>query len=228
MPDAKKYILLVEGESDRGFFEQFCKKLQLNDVGVTIATPKDGGLWRKNGNQGVLNVINIYLTQLQDGTIERFAVIVDAEYKDQHALGCQGTIERFTSNVAQHGFEPDHSRCSPSDGLVFAHNDGLANIGLWVMPNNSDEGMLEDWMRCCIHPDERALFDHVETTLSGLPEPLTKFKPIHRGRAEIATWLAWQKKAEYGLFPAAKEDSLLDANSSLFQSLAGWLKHIYT
>ena len=109
-------------------------------------------------------------------------------------------------------------------GVLFQHDDGLADFGLWVMPNNRDEGMLEDWIKHCIHPDENDLFAHAGTVVDTLPQ--TKFKPIHISKAEVATWLAWQKKPGHGLYHSV-EENLIDTNSVLFKELSDWLNHIY-
>ncbi|HIH86657.1 MAG TPA: hypothetical protein HA304_01985 [Methanosarcinales archaeon] len=101
----------------------------------------------------------------------------------------------------------------------------MADFGLWVMPNNGDEGMLEDWIKSCVHPNENQLFAHAKTVVDTLP--LTKFKPIHISKAEVATWLAWQKQPGHGLYRAV-EDQLIDTNSALFQELSFWLTHIYS
>jgi len=112
----------------------------------------------------------------------------------------------------------------PVAGVIFKHDDGLADFGLWVMPNNCDEGMLEDWIKDCVHSNEHNLFTHAEEVVGDLSPP--KFKPIHRSKAEVATWLAWQKKPGHGLYHAV-EEQLIDTNSEMFKELSDWLNHIY-
>jgi len=54
-----------------------------------------------------------------------------------------------------------------------------------------------------------------------------KFQSWHKTKAEVATWLAWQKKPEHGLYNAVQSD-LLNTESSLFKELHAWLKHVFT
>ena len=64
---ASKKILLVEGEADKGFFEQICKSLVL-DTEVRVASPKDlEGV--RNSKQGVFNLLPTLLPLLliEDG-----------------------------------------------------------------------------------------------------------------------------------------------------------------
>ena len=214
-----EHILLVEGESDRSFFEAVCKTLKLQPS-VTVAPPKDVG-GSHNTKEGVFNHLPILLNQLGDAQITHLAVVVDAD-SAVNGGGCQRAIDKVTKIVEPYGFT---LASNPVGGVFFQNDDGLADFGLWVMPNNSDEGMLEDWIKSCIHPGEHQLFAHAETVVDKLPQP--KFKPIHISKAEVATWLAWQKQPGHGLYRAI-EDQLIDRNSALFKELCIWLTHIYS
>ncbi len=213
------HMLLVEGEADKSFFEQVCKTLELH-TSVTVAPPKDVG-GSHNTKEGVFNHLPILLNQLSDAQITHLAVVVDADSEDNGG-GYNRAIDRVTEIVKSYGF----TLASDSvGGILFQHDDGLADFGLWVMPNNCDEGMLEDWIKSCVHSDEHKLFAHAETVVDTLPQ--TKFKSIHISKAEVATWLAWQKQPGHGLYRAV-EDQLIDMNSELFLELKDWLTHIYS
>ena len=212
-------ILLVEGESDRSFFKEVCKTLGLHPS-VKVAPPKDvGGSY--NTKEGVFNHLPTQLKQLGDASIKRLAVVVDADSEDNGG-GYKHVIDRVVKIVTSYGFT---MASNPVGGVLFQHDDGLADFGLWVMPNNCDDGMLEDWIKRCIHSDEHKLYAHAETVVDTLPQ--TKFKAIHISKAEVATWLAWQKQPGHGLYRAV-EDQLIDTNSALFKELSIWLTHIYS
>lgn len=212
-------ILLVEGEADRAFFEQICRVLELN-TSVTVAPPK-GLAGTHNTKEGVFNYLPILLGQLADGQITRLAVVIDAD-NAANGGGYKLAINRVEKIVAPYGFT---LAAHTVGGIVFHHNDGLADFGLWVMPNNADEGMLEDWIKQSIHPDEQGLFKHAETVVAALPQP-PKFKMIHRSKAEVATWLAWQKQPGHGLYRAV-EDGLINLSSIHYKNLISWLGHIF-
>ena len=211
--------LLVEGEADRSFFEVVCKTLGLH-TNVTVAPPKDIG-GSHNTKEGVFNLLPDLINQLDDGQIARLAVVVDADSEDNGG-GYQSVIDRVAKIVEWNGFT---LASNPVAGVLFQHDDGLADFGLWVMPNNCDEGMLEDWIKSCVHSDEYKLFAHAETVVDTLPQ--IKFKSIHISKAEVATWLAWQKQPGHGLYRAV-EDQLIDMDSKLFLELKDWLTHIYS
>lgn len=213
-------MLLVEGEADRGFFEALCQSLGIS-ADVRVATPKTTG-GSHNTKEGVLNhLISVLLPQLQDGQLERIGVVVDAD-SVAHGGGFAATLQRFTYALAQGAYQPKPAAAA---GLVFTHPDGLADLGLWIMPNNLDEGMLEDWIKRCVHPNESGLYLHAEQSIDAIPGA-PKFQPWHRTKAEVATWLAWQKKPEHGLYNAAQPD-LINVEAPLFKALQAWLRHVF-
>ena len=216
-----KNILLVEGEADRGFFEAICLLLSV-PADVRVATPKDtGGTY--NTKEGVLShLTKVLLPQLQDGQLERIGMVVDAD-RALHGSGFATTLQRFAGALAQGGYRLNPAAAS---GLVFTHQDGLADLGLWIMPNNADEGMLEDWIKQCLHTDETGLYQHGEASIDAIPGG-PKFQPWNRTKAEVATWLAWQKKPEHGLYNAAQPD-LLNTDAALFKDLQTWLTHVFS
>lgn len=219
-------VLLVEGDADRDFFKKICAALSFNPD-IQVASPNDFDSKSRNGKQSVLNRTDILLKQfagLEAGNQKRLAIIVDADYKDDNGLGCEGTVKQFSDKLNEHGFSLDFANVT--DGFIFKHSDGLSDIGLWVMPNNANEGMLEDWIRECIHPNEQPIFTHAKSVIDSLTSP--KFKPIHKSKAEVATWLAWQEKPGHGLYWAAhSNNNLLDSSSHLYQKLVTWLKRVY-
>lgn len=221
------HVLLVEGEGDKGFFEQVCKSLSLNPA-IKVAPPKDYQTDYeeplRNSKQGVLNLLDDLLNELLDevAPTQRLAIIIDADYEQKQGLGYQKTIEQVSKIAADYDFSLTENQAG---GLCFKHSDGLAEFGLWVMPNNRTDGMLEDFIKTCVTPDEQSLFNHAAQTVQTVPEP-KKFKPHHYSKAEVATWLAWQKPPGHGLYYSVK-DNLLDTNHALFQELEQWLKKIF-
>lgn len=220
---SSKNILLVEGEADRSFFEVICRQLSI-DASIHVAAPKDliASQVTKNTKEGVFSLLPELLKQLEDGTTEKLAVVVDADSM-VNGGGFQKACDRVGRIVKPAGFDLVTSRSAA--GLVFENSDGFADLGLWVMPNNADEGMLEDWIKQCLHPGEDALYQHAGTSIDAIPGG-PKFKPLHRTKAEVATWLAWQEKPGHGLYNAASPD-LLNTSAPLFVDMHAWLQHVF-
>ncbi len=221
------HVLLVEGEDDRGFFEQICRSLQLNPA-IKIAPPKDYQAdyetALRNGKQGALNLLEDLLIELLDeaAPTRRLAIIIDADYEQEQGLGYQRTIKQVCDRAAEYEFSLVENQ---TEGLRFKHSDGLVEFGVWLMPDNQRDGMLEDFIKTCVKTDEQLLFNHAVQVVQDVPEP-KKFKSHHYSKAQVNTWLAWQKPPGHGLYYAVS-DKLLDTEHALFQELEQWLKNIF-
>ena len=215
-------ILLVEGETDKSFFKKICEHLSL-DTTVQVAPPKDlGGTYNTKG--GVANHLKILLPQLEDGQITHIAVVVDADYI-KHGGGYQKTINTLSDIVEPSGFVLQRNK-PVNSGLYFKNSDGLADFGLWIMPDNQQEGMLEDWIKLCIKESEKGLFQQASQAVQKISSP-KKFKEHLTTKVEVATWLAWQKKPGHGLYCVMDGDGLLNYESPLFKEIEQWLLRIF-
>lgn len=214
-------ILLVEGEADRAFFEALCQRFNLT-VKVQVTTPRDAG-HQRDTKQAAFSVLEkIYVRQLADESIKRLAIVIDAD-RATDGGGFERTLTQLSQRLNPEGYalrtEAERS------GLLFAHNNGLNDIGAWIMPNNADEGALEHWIQCNLHPDESALMQHAQTSIDQIPNAI-KFKPIRRTKAEVATWLAWQEQPDHGLWQAVKP-GLLDESAPQFLAIKAWLMQVF-
>ena len=65
-------------------------------------------------------------------------------------------------------------------------------VGVWIMPNNKLPGMLEDFVATLSEPDDplMAKADNVLNELEA--EKIQRYKVVHRAKAKIHSYLAWQ------------------------------------
>lgn len=216
-----KKILIVEGESDKKFFESFIKKTQL-EIGIQVDTPLSLGAG-KDGKTAGFKLLPQLLKQLVDGRVTHLAMVVDADMRNDN-WGYENTVKLIAEKISDSGYNDRPDRYDT--GLSFPHSDGLNNFGLWVMPDNRSEGMLEDWIRTAIATKESSLLNIAIDTVSRLPKP-TKFNQRHTSKANIATWMAWQKIPGKGL-EAVIDDELINMNSESVANFLSWLKHTYS
>ncbi len=66
-------------------------------------------------------------------------------------------------------------------------------VGVWLMPNNTDTGMLEHFLQGLITAGDKLLPLAQETTTTAMSTE-RRFPEIHEPKAVIHTWLAWQEK----------------------------------
>lgn len=222
-------LLLVEGESDRPFFERVCDELKLS-AQVQVAPPRVRG-GSHNNKEGVFRLLPTLIMQLNDGSLKRLSVVVDADFDPGGGLGYQRTLDRFAAVLNAKGYTlattPPQLR-----GMTFKHSDGLPDLGLWIMPGNRRDGALEDFITMCVSQPEQPLFQHAERVVSELPQrvvtvpPQPKFSAAQRTKAEVASWLAWQRLPGRDLAFTLEED-LLDRNSPSFIGFTEWLRRIH-
>ena len=115
----------------------------------------------------------------------------------------------------------------PSDGLVlYPLNDYDAVVGIWIMPNNRFEGMLEDFALNMI-PAEDLLIRKVEVVLSELEaEGIQRYKQVHRSKAKIHTFLAWQDEPGKPIGQAITA-RILNPDAEEAKAFIGWLNKLY-
>ncbi|MBE0435562.1 MAG: hypothetical protein IBX56_07130 [Methylomicrobium sp.] len=216
MAESKK-ILIVEGDADKSFFEKVSRKLSIN---ASVKVPKDLR-GNRNSKEGVFEQLKLHLPQLNGGAYSHIAIVVDADYRQYHGLGYQATIDRVSEIVHPYDFELVQNSVH---GIRFKNTEGLADFGLWIMPDNRQEGMLEDFIKRCIKESEQALFQQAMKAVQQISKP--KFSEHLTTKAEVATWLAWQKQPGHGLYGAIN-DELLDIDSALFNELKQWLLRVF-
>ena len=215
-----KQLLLVEGTNDKSLHEAFCRLHDLHPD-VKVAPPLEvGGDF--NSKQGVLNILALQLKQLEDGQLERLGVVIDADHIASGG-GYARTLALVTQTIAPHGYA-SAPELLENGGALFRHNDGLPHVGLWIMPNNCDDGAVETWIGNCVTDMEQALLTLAVDAVASVAIP--KFRPVRRKKAEIATWLAWQDRPGEGLYYAVK-GGLLNPAAPLYTGFLQWMERVF-
>ena len=216
-------VLLVEGNADKLFFKEICAVLGVS-AEIHVAVPKDYS-GSHNSKQAVIQTIHVLIKQLADGSLKQIAAIVDADYKESNGLGCGGTLDQITALTKNYGFNQRH-RVGQGGGFLFEHNDGFSPLGVWIMPNNMDDGMKEDWAIASASADEQAALKYAGTVLHAVPGGI-KYKSNHHQKAVAAVWMAWQANPGQGLHQAVK-NGLIDMSKPAARNLEAWLKKTFS
>ena len=188
-------ILLVEGDYDKEFIQRFCdSSLGVNAIKVQVLTPKGIGV-AQNGWRSITDNLSIPLKKLAIGDIDKFGIMLDADYSPNNSGGFSSRYKLITAKLKLHDYViPDQPNLGNGD--IFKHNNGLAAIGLWIMPDHRNDGMIEAFIEKMIatNVDQQALLVHANKTVT-TTLPVTLFnKAIHTTKSKVLTWLAWQKK----------------------------------
>jgi hypothetical protein len=220
MTDSSR-VLLVEGAGDKEFFEALLPKLGYIDVGIQVYTPKDLKA-ETDGKKSVRVELSALIKELKDGRTQHLGVILDADYKTAGGQGTEQTIKDVASTLSVYGYA-NSPKSVVAEGYVFEH-DRLPLIGLWIMSKDNKEGMFEDWLKMAVSQKELPFFQKVLNTVNDIESK--RFSAIHQSKAEINTWLAWQKKPSLGI-KSVVQDNLIDLDSIAIKMLHQWLQVVF-
>lgn len=115
----------------------------------------------------------------------------------------------------------------PPGGFISQHQSGI-KIGAWMMPDNQNRGMLETFLMQLVPSDEpsKTIYNHaVRATdeASGLGAP---YRSVHRDKAIIYNWLAWQDAPGAQLHEAVKY-KVLDPDSISAVPFVNWFRSLF-
>lgn len=204
-------ILLVEGSVDKGVIIEVLKAWD-----VPCPFIRDCG-----SVDEVFKMLRLYLTN--PGQYRTIGIIVDADTRPE------GRMQRLAQiAVASGRYNLDERTPLQSEGLIL---DGLdadaARLGLWVMPDNQGHGMLEDFLAKLAAAVNPELLDESEHAIAHVEERgIQKYTAVHRPKAKMHTYLAWQKEPGTTL-PAAIMKHYLDAGSANARPFVEWIKRLF-
>lgn len=238
----KKKLLIVEGESDKAFFEQLLSDYAIENIKIDVSVPNELDREQKNGKSGVFKILINKVSKLKDENYiySHIGCIVDTDYKkDGHDLVKK--LDQLKNDMIRQEYGDYHQHSTTGYYFSSPHKDkGFNNIGIWFMPNNQDDGMFEDWLLKIVKPTEQVLIDYAEKVCQEVSEK--RFEDIHFSKAQVGVWTSLQKAPALGvnnLFRRMKKDNkgndtntvsheeLYDPQSPDFQNFISWLKFIY-
>ncbi len=199
----EQQLLLVEGKNDLHVFYNIFEKHTVKQSFKPIS--KDG--------DGIYASIPIYLKT----DISTVGVVIDADEN------INAKWDKLKNIFKTSGYDlPD--KPAQNGTIVKKHNS--LTIGIWIMPDNNASGMLEDFVKQLV-PDGDLLMDYVEASLNNLEvDEVNKYKPVHKSKAIIHTWLAWQETPGTPMGLAIKK-TFLDTNKELCLKFVDWINKLF-
>ena len=113
----------------------------------------------------------------------------------------------------------------PAEGLHLVHSLG-PRFGVWIMPDNRFEGMLEDLLVRLVPDYSGDLYDLARNCVATARSKDAPFKDAHERKAEIYTWLAWQDPPGLRLHEAVKH-RVLDPTRPESRRFVDWFRRLF-
>ena len=201
-------ILLVEGQDDAHVVKHLIDGDEdIEDFTIVV---KDG----------LPNLLAGLPLEFESETREVIGVVVDA---DSDSSGRWGEIQaRLKDQVQLPG-------AISTGGAIVGPNDGAPRLGVWIMPNNSEAGELEDFVQKMI-PVSDAIWPHsqryIEEIVDEFPKsPPRPFRDNKILRAQVHAWLATREAPRRMGQAIGRGD--LDASVPIATQFVGWLRRLF-
>ena len=203
--------MLVEGETDKSVIPYL---MEANGVAWPDRPPvyiKPCGSVDEIVKPGVIEA------ELKESSLEALGIVVDAD-----GDAAARWDELRTALHAEIAGLPDQI---PAEGLQIVHA-GRPRLGVWIMPDNRYEGMLEDFLVRLVPNDATDLFGLAQDCVGEARSNRAPFREVHESKAEVYTWLAWQDPPGLRLHEAVKH-RVLDPMRPGSSHFVEWFRNLY-
>jgi hypothetical protein len=219
---AKTNLLLLEGPDDIGVLYHLLERYQ-----IPVATKEEISnrvtgnkivLENGQGAQQTLSRFKVILKmQDDDRATNRLGIILDADLD----LAARWRLVQAILRESGYISVPD---APAHEGTILQETDRFA-VGIWLMPDNRLPGELEHFVRFLISENDR-LWLHAENSINLIPAPNRLFNPSDTIKAQMHTWLAWQKEPGKPMGQAIQK-RFLDADVPQVHRLIAWIRRLF-
>jgi hypothetical protein len=113
----------------------------------------------------------------------------------------------------------------PRTGLNISNSDGK-KLGIWIMPDNSSRGMMESFMTYLIPNPAQSIWVLAQQATANAVAQGARCRDVHRDKANIFTWLAWQDPPGQVIGTAFLQKAL-DAQAPYAASFVEWFTNLF-
>ncbi len=199
-------VLLLEGRQDCNIIKEFCKNNNINENSFDYCYCA--------GYDGVLHKLTDILKMSPYNKPKIIGIIVDADIgMAVHYEEIKGKVKEFYKLPVK----------MPKGGLIHSDNQ-QPKLGIWIMPNNQDNGALEEfYLQLATDIDTKFIDDAIKQAEK---KKLTSFKSQHRKKAIMHTYFAWRDEPDDPLHSAINKIAL-DNNKDIAKAFKSWLKDLF-
>ncbi len=207
---ANRKILLVEGIDDEHVMKHIC-----GNHGI----PHLDEIREHGGAPNLLESVPVRIKASEEGDV--VGIVIDAD------TDMDARWRSIRDSITEMGYENTPEAPTPAGTIIDPPEETLLpRLGIWIMPDNRANGILEDFLRFLV-PQPSALLEHVKQSVANIPNEERRFRlPEDEPKAIIHTWLAWQREPGKP-FGTAITARFLDPNLAEGRVIASWLKRLF-
>ena len=199
---------MVEGADDFNLLFHFVHLHKL----VGVCTVIEG--------KGIDDVLDSLRLRLRLGDVERIGIVVDADE------AAQPRWESIRSILISNGYDTDQLPPSLSGNGTIIRQIDLPTVGVWVMPDNFNPGMVENFVEMLI-PQDDVLWPVAARCVDNIAIAQRRFIPEHLTKAKIHTWLAWQQEPGKPIGQALRK-KYFDGEAAPAVAFASWMRTLFS
>lgn len=197
-------VLLVEGRDDCHVVLALCNAHRV---------PETFGIYVCGSDDMLLSRLNALIQRPES---EIIGVVLDAD---------ENVESRWQSIRSRLQNYPYRLPAAPnSRGTIVGAVEDTPRLGFWLMPNNVDPGMLEDFCRQ-LAPDDAIAFAG-DCVTQAREKSFATFREVHRSKAVVHTYLAWQDEPGKPLGQSITA-RVLRPDTATATIFAAWLHALY-
>jgi hypothetical protein len=168
--------------------------------------------------KGIRPLIDGIVTSVKASTLRAIGFLLDAD---------SPLLDRWQSvsdRLRQAGVQ-NIPELPPAEGFIGESTTYKARVGVWLMPDNVQDGKLEDFLRTLVHEHD-PLIGHAASATDQAKNLGAVFSDADRIKAIIHAWLAWQDEPgkPYGL---AIKATYFRHDSPTAAVFVNWFKTLY-
>ena len=199
--DNNDRVLLVEGADDEHVVWHLCNRHQ--------AIP-EFCIRDKKGIEGLLEDIGL---EILDPRRKAVGILVDAN--DDLDARWNAVADRLRKENIEVPSNPEPT------GIII---DGTPRVGIWLMPDNTSPGELENFVSEMI-PNDDPVWPRSQCYIDGIPKSDRKFIEKKVPRAKVHAWLATREEPrKMGVAIRAQD---LRVDGPLSTRFANWLRQLF-
>jgi len=205
---ADNNLLLVEGKDDLHVLYALLQHHQVPER------------FEVKNKEGIDNLLNTLPTELKSSDLDNLGIVVDAN------TSLAGRWASLRDILLRAGDVNVPENPEPNGTMVVLQRpDRAIRVGIWLMPDNQLPGMLENFIEFLV-PAGDGLWPRAGVCVEQLPEQERRFRPDHRAKANVHTWLAWQEDPGTPLGQAITK-RYLDAGAPHAHLLIDWIRRLF-
>lgn len=207
---ADRGSLMVEGEDDRRILGSLLERSGLS--------PRDRRFPTLDAYNGVSNLLKSVHTQVKSNPTVGIIVDADQAPNDRWAE-IRGCIRRADPGMTL-------PATLEREGTIFPGVQRGWKIGVWMMPDNVQPGMLEDFVAGLIPAEDRCWPHARSSTTAARCEFGAPLRAVHEAKGAIHAWLAWQDPSGRPLRSFVAEGPPLH-EAPLARTFVAWFSRLF-